>query len=207
MSACQKFVFYLNDAPSRIADRFSYHPRFGSSNGTDALRFGCRRVFEETRYHLAGELKFPQNTRPQPKVSADVPFQLPNLGSWRLFVHPSKIELSWIVVADLKKAKEFYTKVLGLKVNESSDEYGWLEVQGTDGGSLLGIAQASEQEEMKAGGNAVVTITVKDLDAAISELKKKHVHFIGDILEIPGQVKMITFSDSDGNRFQLAQKL
>lgn len=122
-------------------------------------------------------------------------------------MQPSKIELSWIVVSDLKKAKQFYIDVLGLKVNESSDEYGWLEVQGTDGGSLLGIAQASEQEDVRAGGNAVVTITVKDLNAAILELKKKEVHFIGEILEIPGQVKMISFSDSDGNRFQLVQKL
>ena len=120
---------------------------------------------------------------------------------------PNKIELSWIVVSDLKKAKKFYTEVLGMKVHESCEEYGWLEVQGAKGGALLGIAQASEKEDVKAGSNAVVTITVDNLQSSIDELKKKKVHFIGDILEIPGMVKMITFADSDGNRFQLVENL
>lgn len=119
----------------------------------------------------------------------------------------TKIELSWIVVSDLKKAKKFYTETLGLKVHESSEEYGWLEVQGTQGGAFLGIAQASDKEEIQAGSNAVVTITVDNLIAAIEELKKKQVRFIGEVIEIPEQVKMMSFSDADGNRFQLVERL
>jgi predicted enzyme related to lactoylglutathione lyase len=120
---------------------------------------------------------------------------------------PRKIELSWITVSDLKKAKNFYTEILGMKVHESNEEYGWLEVQGVDGGALLGIAQASDKEPMKAGSNAVVNITVDDIEASIYELRKKNVTFVGEILEIPGQVKMITFTDADKNHFQLVECL
>jgi hypothetical protein len=65
--------------------RFSNHrlvddPRFGSSNATDVLRFGCRRVFRKIGHHQIGETIFLRNTCPQPKLSADVSFQLPNLG-------------------------------------------------------------------------------------------------------------------------------
>lgn len=119
----------------------------------------------------------------------------------------SKIDLSWIAVSDLKKAKKFYTEVLGLKIYENDEELGWLELQGTKGGSFLGLAQASEREPVKAGSNAVVTITVEDINAAIEELKIKHVNFLGDMIEIPGHVKMITFADEDGNKFQLVQHL
>jgi hypothetical protein len=31
------------------------YPRLGSSNDTDVLRFGCRRVFKEILYHPIGE--------------------------------------------------------------------------------------------------------------------------------------------------------
>lgn len=117
------------------------------------------------------------------------------------------MELSWIVVSDLKKAKRFYTEVLGMQMHESCEEFGWLEVQGKQGGALLGLAQASDQEDLKAGSNAVVAITVSDLNESIDELKKKGVRFIGEVIEIPGQVKMISFSDEDGNRFQLVEKL
>jgi len=34
---------------------------------------------------------------------------------------------------------------------------------------------------MKVGSNAVITITVDDLNSSIDKLEKKKVHFIGDI--------------------------
>jgi hypothetical protein len=38
-------------------------PRFGSSNGTDVLRFGFRRIFKEIRYHLIIEPKAATDAR------------------------------------------------------------------------------------------------------------------------------------------------
>jgi hypothetical protein len=46
----QEFIF--NQTRNRI------EPRFGSSNATDVLRFGCRRVFGKIRHHQIGETIF-----------------------------------------------------------------------------------------------------------------------------------------------------
>ena len=55
--------------------------------------------------------------------------------------------------------------------------------------------------------NAVLAMTVDDIVAAKKELEGKKVSCIGDIIEVPGYVKMATFADPDGNIFQLVQEL
>lgn len=118
-----------------------------------------------------------------------------------------KIEMSWIVVKDVKAAVKYYTDVIGLKLMEFNDEYGWAELQGHEGGSRLGIAQANPRENVKPGQNAVVTFTVANLDKAKEEMIKKGAKFEGEVIEIPGHVKMQTMFDSDGNRFQVCETL
>ncbi len=117
------------------------------------------------------------------------------------------IDLAWIVVNDLKSAVKFYTEVVGLKLNELHEQYGWAELSGHDGGARLGIAQKNDQDPLLPGQNAVVTLKVADIEQAIKELSQKQVRMIGDILEIPGQVKMQTAVDQDGNHFQLVELL
>lgn len=87
---------------------------------------------------------------------------------------------------------------------ELSEEWGWAELSGHEGGSLLGIAQ--ESPEMNAGQNAVVTFEVDHLERVIEEMCQKGAKIEGDIIDIPGHVKMQTMVDSDGNRFQMCQK-
>lgn len=53
----------------------------------------------------------------------------------------------------------------------------------------------------------MITITVVDIDKAIAEFLKKNVTLVGDMLEVPGHVKMQTFKDPSGNTFQLCQLL
>lgn len=118
-----------------------------------------------------------------------------------------KIEMTWIVVKDVKAAVKFYTEVVGLKLMEFHEEYGWAELQGFEGGSRLGIAQESSEEQVKAGQNAVVTFTVGNLEQAKAEMVKKGAKCAGDIIEIPGHVKMQTVIDRDGNRFQVCESL
>ena len=117
------------------------------------------------------------------------------------------IGLCWIVVKDIKSAVKYYTEVVGLKLLHSSEEYGWAELQGHNGGSLLGIAQESPQENVTAGQNAIVTFTVADIEKTKEEMVQKGAKCEGDILEVPGHVKMQTIVDQDGNRFQICQKL
>jgi predicted enzyme related to lactoylglutathione lyase len=112
--------------------------------------------------------------------------------------------LSWIVVSNLKEARKFFVEVLGLKEHSFYEgEYKWAEYQG-DEGQMIGVAEKDEQ--LPAGNNAVITFTVDDIEKAIEDISPK-VNLIGDIMEVPGHVKMQTFSDKDGNYFQLCQLL
>lgn len=117
------------------------------------------------------------------------------------------INLAWIVVKDLKKAVKFYTEVVGLKLTELDEKYGWAELSGHDGGALLGIAQKCDAEPMQPGQNAVVTFTVENLDKACLDLSKKGLKKKGDVLEVPGIVKLQMYVDHDNNHFQLVEQL
>jgi len=117
------------------------------------------------------------------------------------------IDLSWIVVKDLKKAIKYYTEVVGLKLMEHNEEYHWAELQGHQGGARLGIAQECDMEEVKPGQNAVVTFRVDNIEDALEEMKKKGAACVGKLFEVPGHVKMQTVQDTDGNRFQMVEVL
>jgi len=119
---------------------------------------------------------------------------------------PQGFELAWITVSDIKKGIKFYTEVLGLKLEEHHEQYGWAELSGPRG-ARLGIAQYDPNFGFKPGSNAIPTFTVDDLEEALAELKQKNANLIGEIVEVPGEVKMQTITDSDGNTFQLCQLL
>lgn len=116
------------------------------------------------------------------------------------------IFLGWIVVKNMDSAIKFYTQVMGLTLKEHSKEYGWAELSGPDG-AILGIAQENQEFNMKAGTNAVMTITVDNIVKAIEDLKKKGANLQGDVMEIPGEVKLQSLVDADGNMFQIVEKL
>lgn len=117
-------------------------------------------------------------------------------------------DLSWIVVADIKKAKRFFTESVGLKELSFSEEFGWVELGGEKGGAMIGLAEESPlMENLKAGSNAIITLTVENIEKTCQMFKDKGINLIGDIIEVPGHVKMQMFSDLDGNLFQLVQNL
>lgn len=118
-----------------------------------------------------------------------------------------KIGLVWIVVKDVKASIKYYTEVVGLKLMEFNEEWGWAELSGHNGGTMLGIARECETNPIKAGQNAVVTFNVANLDAAKAEMLKKGAKAQGDIIEVPGHVKMQTMTDNDGNCFQMCEIL
>jgi predicted enzyme related to lactoylglutathione lyase len=115
--------------------------------------------------------------------------------------------LAWIVVSDIKKARKFFIETLGLKEHIYTEEYGWAELSGQDGGTKIGLAQKSDKSEIEAGENAVITLTVANLEKTVAEFKKKNVNLVGEIIEVPGHVKLQLFTDQDGNKFQLVQTL
>lgn len=119
-----------------------------------------------------------------------------------------KISLSWVTVSDIEKAQAFFKDCCGLEVTGgSSAEHGWLELVGKEGGALLGVGQARQEGHDKVGVNAVVTMMVDDIVVTKQEMEKKGVVFVGDIMEVPGHVKLATFVDPDNNTYQLVQEI
>lgn len=120
-----------------------------------------------------------------------------------------RMDMAWITVSDSKKAKEFFCDILGLKLTSEAPEYGWMELVGHEGGAALGIGQSCEETapDVKPGQNAVVTMTVDDIVAMKKMLESKGVKFLGDIIEVPGHVKMALFCDADNNKFQIVEML
>ena len=118
-------------------------------------------------------------------------------------------DLSWILVSDINKAKKFFTEVLGLEIRSDTPEYGWVELMPKEGGAALGIGQYNPQygKDAKPGENAIITFTVDDIVKAKALFQEKNVTLLGDIVEVPGHVKMLFFADADGNKFQLVQVL
>ena len=115
--------------------------------------------------------------------------------------------LSWIIVSDIKKAKEFYVDKLGLILEEENTIYPWLELRASDSSYRLGVAQENKEFGEKAGINAIMTFDVDDILLEIDKLKNEGVVFTDSIMEVPGHVKMISFIDADGNKFQLCEML
>lgn len=116
------------------------------------------------------------------------------------------MKLAWIVVKDLDAAIKFYTESVGLTLMNKNTEHNWAELSGPDG-FVLGMGQESPYMDNKAGSNAVMTIEVDDIIAARNSFEKKGITLLGDIMEVPGHVKMQTFMDSDRNVMQLVQCL
>ena len=116
------------------------------------------------------------------------------------------IHLAWIVVKDVKKAVKFYTEVVGLTIQNFDENYGWAELVGEDG-AVLGISQQSDDNNIKPGQNAVLTLSVEDIVKSSAELAKKGTKLIGEMMEVPGHVKLQMCVDQDGNHFQLAECL
>lgn len=116
------------------------------------------------------------------------------------------IYLSWIVVKDIEKAIQFYTEVAGLELKEYHKEFSWAELSGQNG-ILLGISEETPENPIRAGQNAVITLSVENLDDAIAHFEAHNVTFLDETMVIEGHVKMRSFRDLSGNIMQIVQKL
>lgn len=53
----------------------------------------------------------------------------------------------------------------------------------------------------------MITLSVDEIEQEVAHLTQKGVRKKGELLEIPGHVKLQTMVDLDGNHFQLVQVL
>ena len=109
-------------------------------------------------------------------------------------------------VTDLGRSLTWYTDVLGFQVVHHVPEAGWAELQTPVREVRVGLTEVERMPP--AGGGAVPTFNVRDIDAARGYLERRDdVRFDGDTCTIEGWVRLATVFDPDGNPLMLAQSL
>jgi predicted enzyme related to lactoylglutathione lyase len=115
-----------------------------------------------------------------------------------------KLELIQIPVADIDRAKAFYTEQAGFNADQDhqvSDEVRF--VQLTPPGSPCSIALTSGVHEMRPGSVSGLQLVVEDADDAREQLLARGIE-VGDVQEFPWG-RFVFFTDPDGNAWSVQQ--
>ena len=126
-------------------------------------------------------------------------------------LNSSKVEAN-IPAADLKRARDFYSDVLGLTPTREIE--GVALAYRTDGGTSFNIYETSYAGQ---AGHTIAQIHVDDVESEVRDLKAKGVTFEvyegmpgvqwdGEIASIPGMGRAAWFKDSEGNTLCLDQE-
>jgi predicted enzyme related to lactoylglutathione lyase len=104
-----------------------------------------------------------------------------------------------IEVSDLDRAVDWYTRVLGFKLNNRMDAINFAIIGTPVEGVVLGLSKVDSPPHTDG-----VTLTwgVTDIEAAQAALKAAGAQPDGPIRDIPGVVRLLPFSDPDGNKHQ-----
>jgi predicted enzyme related to lactoylglutathione lyase len=117
-----------------------------------------------------------------------------------------KLELIQVPVADIDRAKAFYTDKVGFNADHDhqvTDELRF--VQLTPPGSACSIALTTGAHHMTSGSLEGLQLVVDDADAARDELLRRGVE-VGEVHEFPWG-RFVFFSDPDGNAWSVQQPL
>jgi len=105
-------------------------------------------------------------------------------------------------VTDLERSLDWYQRGLGFQLLYRRDDIAWCEL--TTGVDKVNVG-LSERREAGGPGGATLTFGVTDLDAAKAALDAEGVRQDGEIVEIPGLVRLLTFFDPDDNALMFYQ--
>jgi catechol 2,3-dioxygenase-like lactoylglutathione lyase family enzyme len=115
-----------------------------------------------------------------------------------------KLELIPVPVADVDRAKAFYTEKIGFNADHDHQVTDDLRfVQLTPPGSACSIAIGTGLTEMEPGSMKGLQVVIDDADAAQAELASRGVE-VSDVQEFPWG-RFVFFSDPDGNGWALQQ--
>lgn len=106
---------------------------------------------------------------------------------------------------DLDRTIEWYGRVLGFDLLYKRDDIAWCEM--TSPVANVNVGFGIREDGVGAGGGAVLTFGVTDIEAAKAELDRHGVRQDGEIMEIPEMVKLLTFYDPDDNALMFYQDL
>jgi predicted enzyme related to lactoylglutathione lyase len=115
-----------------------------------------------------------------------------------------KLELIQVPVADIDRAKDFYTEKAGFKADQDhqvDDEVRF--VQLTPPGSACSIALTSGVHQMEPGSINGLQLVVQDAERAREDLLARGME-VGEIEEFPWG-RFVFFTDPDGNAWSVQQ--
>ena len=104
-----------------------------------------------------------------------------------------------VPVTDIKRAREFYEGVLGLKESRRFLDGKWIEYG--VGKDTLCIANVSDSWTPSDQGTGAA-LEMEDFDTAIAELKKANVRFAAEAFETP-VCHIAVVQDPDGNKLMI----
>ena len=99
-------------------------------------------------------------------------------------------------VTNLDRSIAWYRDILGFSLLYRADEIAWCEL--STGVQRVNVG-LSERRDAGGSGGATLTFGVTGLEAAKAALDEHGVRQDGDIVEIPGLVRLLTFFDPDDN--------
>ena len=105
-------------------------------------------------------------------------------------------------VTSLDRSIDWYRNVLGFDLLYRRDDIAWAELSTGVDKVNVGL---SERQEAGGGGGSTLTFGVTDLEAAKAALDNHGARQDGDIMEIDGLVRLLTFYDPDGNALMFYQ--
>lgn len=106
-------------------------------------------------------------------------------------------------VKDLAASIAWYGEHLGFEPILNLEDHGWAELSSPVRGAAIGLSVPAEAPK----GPGAIALGVKDIAATMEKLKAGGVAFEGEVVELPGLVKLATFHDPDGNTITLAESL
>jgi catechol 2,3-dioxygenase-like lactoylglutathione lyase family enzyme len=115
-----------------------------------------------------------------------------------------RIELIYVPVSDVDRAKEFYTRV-GFHPDHDQTPYDGLRfVQMTPPGSACSIAFGTNLGiDLEPGRQSTIQVVVPDADEALAHLRE--IGADADGVDEQAWGRFVTFRDPDGNRWTLQQ--
>jgi predicted enzyme related to lactoylglutathione lyase len=105
-----------------------------------------------------------------------------------------KVAFTMLPVRDMKRARAFYEKTLGLAVGSHSSNGIWTEYDLPRGGCVALFATQSAEP----GGGGSLAFEVADLDALIAQLDAKGLYFEARMVHSP-VCRMSILKDTEGN--------
>ena len=123
--------------------------------------------------------------------------------------HPisSKLPAIFVHVSDLRRAADFYTKLLGVSYDPKEDYgNGIYVIRLADGADLLLDANHSHEAEARTlfSMHATCMFATQDIDAAHGWLQKQGVEIVTEVFRDPA-VSFFNFKDPDGNVQMICQ--